>query len=416
MAESKKKYPRWISHFKAVGVARLLVCTIVGVIGAWLALALAISGVTRTKAPTAALSFVSNESVALASRADQILFANPKAPPPEVTMLAREALFHQAINAEALRVLGYVADINGDGIMAEKYIRMAAKLSRRETGAQLWLIEATARTGNIPQTLIHYDITLRTKPDTQAILYPRLLSAIEDKNIRTNLKPYILAENGWGASFLFFANTNSQNPTTLVDLILETGGLKDLETAKSQELGLLGRLVNEGYFDQARRLFNQIPGTHASRLTSPAFHVSDIDGGLGAMGWTVSADPDVGGTFTHAGNDRKVVLSLFANSATTGTVASKLLYLKPGRYDFEARLSTLDLGPDGFLKWQVRCLSAPNLGTLWAVRDRKQATRSNFWVPVSCPVQYLDLIASGGSGQSGLEATVASVSLTAAQN
>ncbi len=415
MARTKKKSASWLSRLKAVGIARLLICAIVGVTGAWLALALAISGATRIKAPAAALSFVPNESVALASRADQIFFANPKATPLEVERLAREALLNQAINPKALRLLGYVAETKGDSVIAEKYVRMAAKLSRREPGAQLWLIEATARTGNIPQTLVHYDIALRTKPDTQTILYPRLLSAIEDKDIRTNLKSYIRADNGWGTSFLFFANANSQNLPALVDLIVETGGLKDPETAKNQELGLLGRLVNEGFFDQARRLYLQVPGARAARLTSPAFDAIDIDGSSGAMGWTLSTDPDVGGAFSRAGGDRQVMLSLYANSATTRTVASKLLYLKPGRYDFRAQLSAVDPGLGGFIKWQLRCPSVSALGAIWTVQGGTQATRSEFSVPASCPVQYLDLIASGGNGQTGLEATVAAVTLTTAR-
>ncbi|WRH76564.1 MAG: hypothetical protein RSE16_03610 [Sphingobium sp.] len=415
MARSKKKTTNWLSRIKAVGVARLLICVIAGLVGTWLALALAISGVTRIKAPAAALSFVASDSVALASRADQMFFASPKAPPPEVTKLAREALANQAINAKALRVLGYVAETKGDSVMAEKYVRMAAKLSRREPGAQLWLIEAAARTGNIPQTLVHYDIALRTKPDTQSILYPRLLSAIDDKDIRTNLKPYIRAGNGWGASFLFFANSNSQNLPALVDLIVETGGLTDPETAKNQELGLLGRLVNEGFFDQARRLYLQLPGARAVRLTSTAFDASDIDDSLGAMGWTVSDDPDVGGAFSRTSGDRQVMLSLFANSATTRTVASKLLYLKPGRYDFRAQLSMVNQGVSGFIKWQLRCPSVPSLGAIWSVQNSARSTSSELSVPVSCPVQYLDLIASGGNGQTGLEATVASVALVAAR-
>jgi hypothetical protein len=415
MARTKKKSASWLSRLKAIGIARLLICAMVGLAGAWLAFALAISGTTRIKAPAAALSFVPNESVALASRADQIFFANPKAPPLEVETLAREALLNQAINAKALRLLGYVAEANGDSVVAEKFVRMAAKLSRREPGAQLWLIEAAARAGNIPQTLVHYDIALRTRPETQAILYPRLLSAIEDKNIRTNLKSYVRAEKGWGASFLFFANANSQNLPALVDLVVETGGIKDPEAAKNQELGLLGRLVNEGFFDQARRLYFQIPAARRARLTNPAFDAIDIDGSSGAMGWTLSTDPDVGGAFSRVGGDRQVILSLFANSATTRTVASKLLYLKPGLYDFNARLSTLDQGAGGFIKWQLRCPSAPSLGAIWTVQGGALAIHGKFSVPISCPVQILDLIASGGNGQTGLEATVTSVTLTAAR-
>ena len=403
-------------RLKEIGVARILICAFMGVTGAWLALALAISGVARVKAPEAALSFLPVESVALASRADQIFFSSPQDPPAEVENLARKALANQAINAKALRVLGYVADANGDTAKAEKFIRMAAKLSRREPGAQLWLIEAAARTGSVSQTLFHYDIALRTKPETQTILYPRLLVAIEDPEIRAALKPFVRADSNWVASFLFFANSNSKNLAELVDLIVETGGLQDREIAKSQELALLGRLVNEGYFDEARKLYTHFPGAKTSRMTSPIFDSSDVDGRFGAMGWTLSDDPNVGGNFVEKNGQRQVSLFLFANSATTQTVASKLLFLGSGSYDFSTQLSALDHGGGGYLKWQLRCPSAPSIGAIWTIQSSARTMQGSFVIPPACDVQYLDLIASGGNGQTGLEATIASVTVKATKN
>lgn len=400
-----------VARLRDIGVIRIALCSIVGLAGAWLALALAISGVTRIKAPQTALAFMPSESTALAAQADQLFFASPTNPPLKAPQLALKALEEQAINAKALRLLGYAADARGNDVEAERYVRMAARLSRREPGAQLWLIETSARNGDVAQTLIHYDIALRTKPDTQAVLFPRLLSAIDDPDIRTALKPYIRASNGWAPAFLFFANANSNNLPTLVDLVLETGGLNDKESAKNQELGLLGRLVAESYFNEARRLYLQMPGARPAGLTNAGFDASDRDARFGAMGWQLIDDPDAGGGFGGKANERLTSLSIFANSATTRPVASKLLYLKPGNYLFSARLSKLDRGDGGFLRWQLRCPAIP-AAPVWTIDSINVSFRASFTIPANCPVQFLDLIASGGKGQTGLEATVASVAIT----
>jgi hypothetical protein len=333
MARSKKSNAL-LAKLRSVGIARILFLTALAIVGAWLAVILAISGVSRIKAPQAALMVIPNESTALASRADQIFFANPQKPPRAVELLARRALESQAINAKALRILGYVADAKGDTVAARKFVRMAAKLSRREPGAQLWLVEDSARGGDVAQTLVHYDIALRTKPDTQTILFPRLLNAIEDREIRVALKPYIRAEKGWAPAFLHFANANSKNLPALVDLIVETGGLTDAESRKNQELALLGRLVSENFFADARRLYLQLPGAKRTRMTSATFDANDRDTRFGAMGWQLLEDSDAGAGFTGKGGDGPTMLVIFANSSTTQTVATKLLYLKPGSYLF----------------------------------------------------------------------------------
>jgi hypothetical protein len=415
MARPKKANPV-LAALRSIGVIRILVFSVLGLVGAWYAATLALSGVARLKAPQSALMFMPNESTALAARADQLFFGNPQQPPAAVRTLALAALGEQAINPRAIRLLGYYADVQDDNANAKKFIRMAQRLSRRDAATQLWLIEAYARENDTKQTLVHYDIALRTKPETQSILFPRLLNAIEDQEIRTALKPYIRAENGWGNSFLYYANANSKNLPVLTDLVVETGGLVDRESAKNQELGLLGRLVGEKYFADARRLFLQMPGAKPARMTSAAFDASDRDSRFGPMGWQLIDDPDAGGGFTGKAGNKQVTLSLFANSGTTRPVATKLLYLKPGNYLFSVRLANLDRGEGGFLRWQLRCPNDASGAPLWTINSINASLRATFAVPANCPVQFVDLIASGGKGQTGLEATVAAVSVVSASS
>jgi hypothetical protein len=75
------------------------------------------------------------------------------------------------------------------------------------------------------------------------------------------------------------------------------------------------------------------------------------------------------------------------------------------------RLSNLDRGDGGFLRWQLRCPAIP-AAPIWTIDSINASLRASFSIPANCPAQFLDLIASGGKGQTGLEATVASVAIT----
>lgn len=412
MARKRTRSAAFLQSLRNIGMLRIGIFATLGIVGSWLAFGLAVSGVARIKAPDAALMVMPGDSTALAAKADQLLFANPLKPSPEVARLATKALQQQAINPKALRILGYVEDASGNSGKAEQFIRMAAKLSRREPGAQLWLIEAFARKGDVAQTLVHYDIALRTRPETQSILYPRLVNAIEDRAIRAALKPYIRAKGGWGGGFLSFAVNNSKNLPVVVDLITETGSLSDPDEARATEVALLGRLVREQYFGEARKLYLQMPDAQPDRLTSPAFAAEDRQALFGPMGWQLIDDPDAGGGFS--GDGKRPSLSVFANSATTRPVATKLLYLGAGQHIFQVQLKDIDRGTGSFLRWELRCPNKEGGTVLWTVDSITPRLKASFSVPANCPVQYLNLIASGGNGQTGMEATISSALISPA--
>jgi hypothetical protein len=407
---------RLFAPLKAIGPVRIGVVAILALVGASCSFALAVSGIARHKNPQAALIFMPNESAALAARADQLFFANPEKPPSQVRTLALKALRQQALNPKAQRLLGYYADAKGQSVAAETFVRSAAKLSRQEPGAQLWLIEAEARKGNATQALVHYDILLRTKPETRQVLFPRLTNAIDEQEIREALKPYIRGKNQWAYDFLLFATSKSRNLPAVVDLVIETGGLTDQKAAQNQQQVLLERLVSEKYYSDARRLFLQIPGVKPIRLTSPALDAADRDSRFGPMGWQFVNDPDAGAGLLGKAGAGKPSLTVYANAETTRMVANKLLYLTPGRYRLAADLSALERGNTGFLRWQMRCVDAEadqQIGAFDSVGTRVSVV---FAIPANCPQQFLELIASGGTGQSGLEATIASIALLSDAN
>ncbi len=407
---SRSALPFALPEFRKVSLQRLAIVAVLGLGATWLALALAVSGAKRTQNPALALRFMPHESTALASRADQLLLAKPEDPPQEARTLALDALRQQPLNPRALRVAGYLASAKGDENTARALIGLAASQSRRDALTQFFLIEDAVQRQDVKTALVHYDIALRTKLSAYDTLFPVLLGAIGDPAIRTALSPYIRANQAWARAFLSYANLNSKDLPTLVALILESGGLADPQAAHEQDVGLLGRLVHDRLFTDARRLYLHMPGASDARLGRIGFDASDQSGQFGAMGWQVSTEPESGSSFS-TGIDHRVSMSLLANAGTFASVATKILYLKPGRYAFEAQLSSIDAGDGGFIRWQLRCARPDGDKAVWALDSSAKVTKAMVSVPNDCPVQFFDIVASGGNSQSGMEATVASLTL-----
>jgi hypothetical protein len=392
--------------FARIGAVRIASALLIAIIGGWFAFTLAVAGVTRVKNPQVALSFVPTDSTALAVRADQLLLPNPIKPPRSVETLANQALIQQAANAPAARILGYLAEARGDRATALKLINLSAKLSRRDGFAQQWLIEYYAQAFDTKRALYHYDIGLTTRPGLSAILYPRLNNAIEDPEIRAALLPYLKRERPWIGGFIGHAIGSEADPAGIAALITEAGGLSDDEVSRAQELALILKLTSQKRFNEARQIFGLIPGNKKAMLTNPAFADSDRDGKFGAMGWVIADDPNAGGGFIGKKGDGAPTLSLFANSGTTRVVASRLLFLPPGNYNFLAKLSRLELGQGGYLQFQLRCLDGNVATPVWVMNVTTRSAASTVSVPANCSAESLNIVASGGQGQIGLEGVI----------
>lgn len=393
----------------AAQAARIAVIMAIGAFGVWQSYGLAVSGVTRGKLPDAALRYTPHDSRALAAKSEQLLFRNLKSPPQEAQSLARTALQQQILNPLALRNLGYYSEASGNRAKAFSYMRASERLSRRDAGAQIWLLDYYARTGDAKQALQHYDILLRTNPASQDILFPRLMGALSDPAIRSALAHYIKNSSVWGNSFLYYANANSKDLSPLVKLRLEMGTLPDKKMDLATKIELLSRLTSANHFDESYALFRTIEGAQNYNLESARITVADVNRNFGSMGWQALDTDDAGADFQLHGN--VPVLAIYANPNTTRHIARKILYLKPGSYNFSVRYADTPSANGGYLRWEIKCPTIESSPTRWSLQSENTASRSNFVIPANCPVQLLDLIVSGGQGREGIEATVTSVSI-----
>lgn len=384
---------------------------------AWLSFIHAVANVTWQQNPDMALSYVPDHPLALSRKADE-LFAEKQDPATlaKVEAMAKESLRGGALNPVAIRLLGYVADVRGDRKKARELMLLSQKVSRRDFGTQLWLIEDAVARGDKKQALYHYDIAMRTTPSSFPVLLPTLIGALSDPEVRVALVPHIKAAPEWLPAFLGQAIGTIDSPANLADVLVKAGGLPDRDDYRGLSNALLTQLAAKGQFAAFREYYLSLRRSKVSTFASAAFTKDTVNLRYPVAGWQIIENPAFGGTFSQADKDGRHSLSAFVGTGERGELMRKHVFLKPGNYRFMARHSSQEASADAEVKWELQCLSATGSIAKWAVatplRQGSFVTAQDFSIGTECLNQLLTLQVAGGSGQLGAEFIVRSVEIT----
>ncbi len=396
--------------------AYVAVVVIVTALLAYHAATFSVTMIARRHNPDLALRINPDEPVALATKADELLLTkqDPKTLA-RVEEMARRSLRAQALNPTAVRILGYVADARGQHDQARKLILLSEKMSRREFGAQLWLIEDAAARRDYKEALRHYDIALRTTDEASGILFPTLTDALAIPEIRRDFAPYVREWPNWMSGYLSNAIGTSDNPANIADVMLKAGKIRYDKNNIAIADALLAQLAVKGKYAAFRQYYTTLPGARAQSLTTAAFNRDTVNLQHAPAGWQISDNPAIGGSFVQKGDSGIYQLQAFAGSGERGVVIQKLLFLKTGRYRFAAGYAAEDAIPDAELRWDLQCVTDKATPSLWTenarlLKGNSQSSR-DFVIGTDCPVQRLVFQLAGGSGQLGADVTLRSVSI-----
>jgi hypothetical protein len=384
---------------------------------AWLSFIHAVANITWQQNPDMALRFVPDHPLALSRKADE-LFAEKQDPATlaKVEAMAKQSLRGGALNPVAIRLLGYVADTRGDRKKARELMLLSQKVSRRDFGTQLWLIEDAVARGDKRQALYHYDIAMRTTPNSYSILIPTLTGALSDPEVRAALAPYVRQAPEWLPAFLGEATNTIENPANLADVLVKAGRLPDRDDYRSLSNALLAQLAGKGKLPAFRQYYMSLRGSQESTFTSASLAKDTVNLRYPAAGWQLAESPAIGGAFSQAGKNGLHTLGAFAGSGERGELMRKYLFLTPGNYRFAASYQAQEGAPDSEIKWDLQCISASGNASQWfaatPVRQGNFATAQDFTLGSGCANQILLLQVAGGSGQLGAEFTLRSVNIT----
>lgn len=374
----------------------------------------AIANIAWQQNPDLALRFVPDHPLALSLKADmQFMQSQSPASLKKVEAMAKKSLEGQPLNAVAVRLLGYVADARGEKEKARRLILLAQKISRRDFGTQLWLIEDAVARGDKKQALYHYDIAMRTTPSSHSILFSTLVGALDDPEVRKGLAPYIRRAPEWVPGFLNEAISTNPNPATVADLLVKAGKLPDRDDYRGLSNSLLAQLAAKSKFPAFQQYYMSLPGSKQATLQSAVLDKATVGLRYPVAGWQLVDNPAIGGAFSAPDKNGRFSLSAFAGSGERGELMRKYLFLKPGNYRFTARYQATDGVADAEIRWDLQCLSAEGNRGAWFVTTPiikgSSATVRDFALGTDCRSQLLMLQLAGGNGQLGAEFVLNSV-------
>ena len=319
---------------------------------------------------------------------------------PAVRAWAQTALRGQPLSAHALRILGQLAEAEGDDAGALRFMDAAARLSLHDGVTDFWLMQKSIRTRDDKAALYYADVLLRTTPDLATYVVPVLAHIAEEKGSNRLLDAVLAANPPWRKEFFAALPNSITDARTPLGLLM---ALRQSATPPSPiEVGdYVNFLVARKFYALAYYTWLQfLPPAElrsAGKLFNGSFEVTpsgspfdwQIRSGAGVTVDIVPRSDKAGG---HA------LMVDFQYGRVEFRSVTELVMLAPGAYEFKGQYKGKLVGPRG-LKWRVACVggaaSVAPLGEspmIIGMTPTWRAVAFNFTVPAKdCKAQMVSL-------------------------
>lgn len=384
------------------GAVKSLALAAVSLAVAWEAYSFALIPNLRRAAPEVVLSRNPTDALALSkSVSNRVKESGEYVADPKDGEAAQQSLVDAPLSRSSLRILGFDYVRLGNKAQASKLMAMSDRVSRRDTWAQIWLLEEAARAENFDEILTHYHSAISVKPELAQVLNPILVSVTRFPEVRVALRPYLRSNASWTSGFL--AGAASQAPISdIFDTVLPVAHHLSGDSYVPAVSQIIYRLAADGRTQEAMR-FAQTAWRDFDPQAFASFAPDAVnsDPRLGKLSWTFSNE---GGISSQLQGEGAFEASL--GSLSRGLVASRTIPLRgAGNYSFTQRVEVVGSTPPSQMRWQAECLAAaaqePQIVWRQSVPfNRDVATyRSTIPVPDGCNLLTLSLLGNGPEGQ-----------------
>ena len=361
--------------------------------------------------PQTALAFDAEDPVALAAMADTLALRGVTLETsPQIHRLAKASLGAQSLNPRALRLLVSVTEQVITPERQAATLALSHRLSRRDVGTQLLLIEQNVQANDIKTALRHYNYALTTDEKSWATLFPILSAAIEDPPINREFSNYIQSSQPWLGAFIRFKLEKDDASNALVTAANTTSvkpGNPDFDDLKQY---LFEQSVRNGDFSGARKFYNKYKVGDPDLLQSAAFTRVSADSRVSKLHWQLSELPYILPLIEGEAGTSQLSLTVSGSTGARGTVATKLLMLAPASHRIEVDYGNIDFTPSSFATWTIRCIGSKDAPVIWTETFTKaDRLRATVAIPDRCEAQTLALSMTASPAMEESVATVRSV-------
>lgn len=402
-------------HQVVIACVRIVGIGLATVALAYAAFSAAFVNITASANPTVARTFDVDDPVALAAAADALLsdgLTDPIAT--RVRRFASRSLSAQALNPRALRLLATSLAQGASDNQRWGLLTLSHRMSRREIGTQLLLIEKNAQTDAIGDTLKHYNIALTTNRGAQDRLFPILATAIEDQAINREFANLMASKQPWMDAFIRFKLERDKTSNALVDAGNAARMKPSGPAFDEMKQYLFEQSLRTGNYAAARQFYAKYNVAEAGLLQTAAFAPLNQVRRDGLMRWQLFELPYILPQIVRAEASSAYELTVEASSSARGTVATKLMMLPPGSHRVAIDYGNVAFTPSSFATWTVRCVGTKADPVIWTANIASAApTRTSVSIPEQCGAQMIELAISSGADQTDNVLTVKSIIFTA---
>lgn len=376
----------------------------------------AFANIASGSRPELAITQVFGVASAAGSLADRTLLNSPDAKGlSEAAKLAKASIDARPIDARSLRVLGMAADVQGRSKVALQLLNLSNRMSRRDIGTQIWLLENSIRRGDITDAMLRYDLVLRTSEAMWPNMFPILASALDSAEVRSALAPYVKASPVWMPPFLSFAVLTGHDPKSVARLIKQVGELPTGASYRVIESELLKRLAAEGEYEELKGVFGSLAGARSSVLHSAKVDVFSTNRRFEPISWHMSEQSGISAALESDASGRSLKIRAYSGSGQSGLVAEKLLFVPPGDYNFTSNSNSYAKSTNADAHWTIACLGPSGRTDIWKSANFGNSDLSvilqRVALPSNCAAYAVGLLMNGGDGQDGLEIGINAVDL-----
>ena len=376
---------------------RFGVAAVFGVLLSYLVVVNGIASIAGTTNPLLVLKFAPYDATANAAQADRLQqFGASDHAQADAARYSRNAIERSLLIPVAVRILGFEAEQKRDLARARALLLESAKLSRRDLGTSLWLINDAVQKGDTTTALQYYDTAMRSSAVARTILFPILTDAIADPEFIEPMIKLLVSRPNWSGEFVVFALASGKATPNLASIVAKSPGIIRENPPIAQ--ALLDVLIRENRFEEAWDLNAALTSnTRRGAVADTRFVANNA---LVPFGWRFSGHSDFGVVQSERG------LDLFALAETGGVAASQLLLLRPGRY----RLQSIGRIRTGGASWTATCSGnvTQELAIL-PVSLNGVSVSSEFTVPAGCAATWLRLVLRTDGAPEGLSGHVREV-------
>jgi hypothetical protein len=330
--------------------------------------------------------------------------------------LGREALVHAPLTPRSLWLIGKSMEIEGQQTKARNAMLQAERISRRDGAVQLWLGADRLRAGKIASGLRHFDLMIRADGEAAAAVIPRMALIILAPEGRRHLAPYIRENNPWLSHLFQVAATDLPRAAPMAQLLIDRRQkAPDVANGRFVYSTLMTRLIAEGSYSSALRLYPLLPGSNRDSLRNVSGTMNGkLDEGYPPFVWAFSDGSAQGGEFVSV-EGGGTGIDIFGSPGTLGVAAIKLVAIKPGDalyWQVADRASNLD----GSATWVATCLAGPSAKKKTESANMLSASvpqnkMLKMAMPSGCDLVRLDMRVAGGIGRDPTNLTISALKL-----